>query len=199
MFTGIIECTGRVEAIREEGTNKVFTIASPISHELKVDQSVSHNGICLTVEHIQDGSHTVSAVKETIDKTNLNFTKPGDIINLERSLLVNGRLDGHFVQGHVDDIGQCTKIENQEGSWEIYFQFKKKYKGLIIPKGSIAINGISLTVIDPGDELFHVAIIPYTYHHTNFKQMAVGDFVNLEFDILGKYLLRNMELLNSVA
>ena len=194
MFTGIIECTGTIQSIRNQGSNRTFTIHSPISSELKVDQSVSHNGVCLTIETKENNLHTVSAVKETLDKSNLRDAMVGDEINLERCVQINGRMDGHFVQGHVDDVGQCKKIIDQNGSWEIFFDFDKQHAPLIVSKGSIAVNGVSLTVVDPGLNNFHVAIIPYTFENTNFKKLKEGDYVNLEFDLLGKYLLRKMQL-----
>ena len=192
MFTGIVETTGIVKAIISKGSNRVFWIGSPISGQFKPDQSVSHNGVCLTVEEIKDGQHRVTAIEETLDKTNLGDWKEGDIINLERCLLLTDRLDGHIVQGHVDTTGNCTSRKQKEGSWEFEFSFSKKMAGLIIEKGSICVNGISLTAFDVGKKTFRVAIIPYTFEHTNIKDVKKGDSVNLEFDILGKYLLRQL-------
>jgi len=192
MFTGIIEALGRVEEITEKGTNKTFTISSPISHELKIDQSIAHSGVCLTVESLTEKTHTLTAILETLEKTNLHHLKVGDHVNLERCMKMNGRLDGHIVQGHVDDVGTCISIEDNNGSWSYTFQFDSRHQGLLINKGSITINGTSLTVVHCDDSTFSVAIIPYTQENTIFKYMKVGDTVNLEFDILGKYILKNL-------
>ncbi len=193
MFTGIIEAVGEVKEVLENGSNKSFWISSTLSSELKVDQSVAHDGACLTVEEVNGTMHKVTAVEETLKKTNLNFWKPGTLINLERSLLLNTRLDGHFVQGHVDTTAVCKKIKNKEGSFEYRFRFPRKFASLVIEKGSVAINGISLTVFDVKKNLFTVAIIPYTYAYTNIRTVEVGDEVNIEFDMIGKYINRMAE------
>lgn len=194
MFTGIIEVTGVISATEISGTNKTFWINSPVSKELKVDQSVAHNGVCLTVEEIKDGSHRVTAIAETLEKTSLGKWQKGDIINIERCLMINGRLDGHMVQGHVDATGTCTELKELSGSWEYTFQFPQQFAGLLVEKGSIAVNGISLTIFNVGKDHFSVAIIPYTYEHTNMPSVKEGTVVNLEFDIIGKYVLRNAQL-----
>lgn len=194
MFTGIIETTGVVKEVVPEGSNLHFRIASGISNELKIDQSVAHNGVCLTVVEIQDNEYTVTAVAETLQKTNLASWKQGDIINLERALKAGDRLDGHFVQGHVDSTGVCIAKEVLEGSWLFRFSFPQQFAALIIEKGSICINGVSLTAFNVGLQEFTVAIIPYTYEHTNFHSLEKEAMVNLEFDVLGKYLLRHKEL-----
>jgi riboflavin synthase len=194
MFTGIIETTGVVKEVVPEGSNLHFRIASDISNELKIDQSVAHNGVCLTVVEIQDNEYTVTAVAETLQKTNLASWKQGDIINLERALKAGDRLDGHFVQGHVDSTGVCIAKEVLEGSWLFRFSFPQQFAALIIEKGSICINGVSLTAFNVGRTEFTVTIIPYTYEHTNFHNLEKGAVANLEFDVLGKYLLRHKEL-----
>jgi len=192
MFTGIIETTGIIKDIICFGTNKTFWMASTISNELKIDQSVSHSGVCLTVEEINNGVHRVTAIDETLNKTNLNNWKINDTINLERCMQMNGRIDGHIVQGHVDDIATCIQVISKEGSWEYSFQFDKKFAALIIEKGSIAINGISLTIFDVKEDGFTVAIIPYTYQFTNMQYLKEGDKINIEFDMIGKYVNRFM-------
>jgi riboflavin synthase len=194
MFTGIIEATGTIKGIKLSGTNKTFWISSSVSADLKVDQSVSHNGVCLTVEEVDTDMHKVTAIAETLEKTNLDNWKEGDTINLERCLLMNARLDGHMVQGHVDTTGTCTNLTELDGSWEYRFQFAPEFAALVVEKGSIAVNGISLTVFNVGNDNFSVAIIPYTYDHTNMKHVKEGSTVNLEFDIIGKYVLRNAQL-----
>lgn len=194
MFTGIIEATGRIQDIRAEGSNLHFTIASPISSELKIDQSLAHNGACLTVVAVADGTHTVTAVAETLDRTNLGQLQVGHPINLERAMLATARLDGHIVQGHVDAMGQCTSVEERDGSWHYHFQYTPTELHLLVDKGSVCINGVSLTVVEPTHDTFSVAIIPYTYEHTNFKDLQPGDSVNLEFDIIGKYIARYARL-----
>ncbi len=194
MFTGIIESLGIVKNIVEEGTNFHFTISSPISSELKVDQSVSHNGVCLTVTELTDETHTVTAILETMNKTNLKGLKIGDQVNLERAMRMNARLDGHIVQGHVDMPGTCVKKEEANGSWFFTFKYLPSEKYILVDKGSICVNGVSLTVINPVDDLFTVAIIPYTYEHTNFNAFESGTAINLEFDIIGKYISRYAEL-----
>lgn len=188
MFTGIIESIGTIKNIVSEQGNIHFTIASPISNELKIDQSVSHNGTCLTVVGVADGAHTVTAVEETLSRTNLSKWQIGSLVNLERCLPLGGRLDGHLVQGHVDAVGKCEEIADRNGSWFCTFRYQPKPEHLLVDKGSISLNGISLTVVNPVDDLFSVAIIPYTWENTNFKTLKVGDEVNLEFDIVGKYI-----------
>ncbi len=194
MFTGIIECTGKILSVNTNGTNKTFTITAPIVHELKIDQSVSHNGVCLTVESIKNDEYTVTAIDETLKKTNLGNWQAGDEINLERCMLMNGRLDGHIVQGHVDTTAVCTYKKSVSGSWEFTFKFNESFAALIIEKGSISVNGTSLTVFNVTRDTFTVAIIPYTYEHTNIKYVDVGSTVNIEFDIIGKYLARMASL-----
>ena len=193
MFTGIIETLGTVENIVQEGSNYHFKIASPISTELKIDQSLAHNGVCLTVTACDAHTHTVTAIAETLQRTNLGAWHIGERINLERAMRIDARLDGHNVQGHVDAVGECCEVRDADGSWYFRFRFPTEYKHLLIDKGSICINGTSLTVIDPTEESFSVAIIPYTYEHTNFKNIRVGTKINLEFDIIGKYLARFMQ------
>jgi riboflavin synthase len=190
MFTGIIESLGKVLSVTESGTNKTIWLESSLSHELKVDQSLSHNGVCLTVEEINGNTHRVTAIEETLRKSNLGGWQPGDLVNLERCLIMNGRLDGHIVQGHVDAIGTCLKRKELEGSWEFQFEFPKKFSHLVIEKGSISLNGVSLTLFDVKKTRFSVAIIPYTFGHTNIRSILPGSIVNLEFDIIGKYVAR---------
>lgn len=190
MFTGIIEKIGEVREIRSEGSNVHFTIASDLAGSLKIDQSLSHNGVCLTVVDITQDAYTVTAVEETLNRSNLGTLKVGDKVNLERAMVYGGRLDGHIVQGHVDDTAVCTRIEELDGSWYFQFRYQPTPEHLLVDKGSICVNGVSLTVVTPEDDLFSVAIIPYTYENTNFHQFEVGTKVNLEFDVLGKYLAR---------
>ena len=194
MFTGIIEKIGIVTDIISSENNISFWIKSPISDELNIDQSVAHNGVCLTVEEIIEGKHRVTAIQETLNKTNLKQLKKNSFINLERCLAMNGRLDGHLVQGHIDSIAICLEIVEKQGSWEYTFEFDPKFASLIIEKGSITVNGISLTLFDITNQSFRVAIIPYTYEHTNMKHLTLGDEVNVEFDLIGKYINRMMEL-----
>jgi len=194
MFTGIIESMAKVNAIKKEGSNIHLTLKTEIAQELKIDQSVAHNGVCLTVVEIADDFYTVTAIEETLKKSNLGQLEVGDLVNLERSMKSDGHLDGHIVQGHVDTVGQCEEIQMLDGSWYFKFSFPKKSQYLLVDKGSICVNGVSLTVVDPTEEDFKVAIIPFTYEHTNFQQIRVGDQVNLEFDIIGKYLARYAEL-----
>jgi riboflavin synthase len=194
MFTGIIEQTGVVLDVFDTGTNRSFLIGSDLSGQLKVDQSVSHSGVCLTVEKMEEGSHQVTAIAETLSKTNLGQWREGTIINLERCVPLNGRLDGHLVQGHVDATAICAAVEDQNGSWLYTFQNPAQFAHLVIEKGSICVNGISLTAFDLVDNRFSVAIIPYTYEHTNLQQVKPGDSVNLEFDMVGKYLARWKQL-----
>lgn len=194
MFTGIIETTGTIEGVELLGTNHSFWINSPLSDSLKVDQSVNHNGVCLTVEAINNGHHKVTAVLETLQKTNLGSWLNGSLINIERCLPVNGRLDGHLVQGHIDSTAVCLSVEELNGSWFFVFEFPKQFAHLVIDKGSICLNGISLTGFNVTDNTVSVAIIPYTYGHTNIHLIKPGDTVNVEFDILGKYLARWRDL-----
>ena len=190
MFTGIVESLGEIVDINEELDNIHFTVRSEISPELKIDQSLSHSGVCLTVIDIEKNCHTVTAVKETLDKSALKNLKKGDIFNLERAMKLGGRLDGHLVQGHVDDIAKCVDVKMNEGSWIFTFSFNEKFKNLIIEKGSICINGVSLTVFNVTNNSFDVTIIPYTYDNTNFNKINIGDIVNIEYDMIGKYLAR---------
>jgi len=194
MFTGIIEKIGIVTDIISSENNISFWIKSPISDELRIDQSVAHNGVCLTVEEIIEGKHKVTAIQETLNKTNLKNWKKNSFINLERCLPMNGRLDGHLVQGHIDSVATCLKIVEKQGSWEYTFEFDPQFATLIIEKGSITVNGISLTLFDVTNQSFRVAIIPYTFDHTNMQHLIIGDEVNIEFDLIGKYINRIMEL-----
>ena len=190
MFTGIIETLGIIKDIQKEGDNLHITIASSITNELKIDQSVAHNGVCLTVVAISGDEYTVTAIKETILKTNLAEWKVGNIVNLERAMKLGDRLDGHIVQGHVDQTGECISIEEANGSWYFTFKYDRKLNNITIEKGSITINGVSLTVLDSKEDEFSVAIIPYTFEHTNFKNFTIGTKINLEFDVIGKYVTR---------
>jgi riboflavin synthase len=190
MFTGIIETVGEVMAIKQEGTNKHFKVASKISTELKVDQSVSHDGVCLTVVWVGDGFHWVVAIQETLQKSNLDLVQEGDKINLERCMVANGRFDGHIVQGHVDQVGKVKSIQDQKGSWLFTFTYDQALGNITVEKGSISVNGVSLTCFNSKDGEFSVAIIPYTFENTGFQKLKVGDTVNLEFDIIGKYVKR---------
>ncbi len=190
MFTGIIEQIGYITAIKKEGENIHFTVQSSIANELKIDQSVAHNGACLTVVSINEDEYTVTAIHETLEKTNLGDWKVGTKVNLERCMQMNGRLDGHIVQGHVDTTATCANIEDQNGSWKFTFNYLTEQ--VTVEKGSITVNGVSLTVVDSKDRQFSVCIIPYTYEHTNFHQLKIGDKINLEFDIIGKYVAKLM-------
>ncbi|MFM6934006.1 MAG: riboflavin synthase [Flavobacteriales bacterium] len=190
MFTGIIEEIGVITDIRKEAGNIHFTLSSAMSKELKIDQSVAHNGCCLTVVDLQNDTHTVTAIHETLVKTNLSDWKIGSKINLERCMSLNGRLDGHIVQGHVDGLARCVSVEDEDGSWRFRFEYQSDF--VTVEKGSVTINGTSLTVVDSSDSAFSVCIIPYTFEHTNFHTLSVGDEVNLEFDIIGKYVARLM-------
>jgi riboflavin synthase len=194
MFTGIIETIGIVKEVAANGSNKIFWIESGISSQLKVDQSVSHSGVCLTIEEVKGNCHRITAIDETLQKTTLCNWQAGTLINLERCLQLNDRLDGHIVQGHVDDTGTCIKRKEKDGSWEFEFKFPKKFAPLIIEKGSICLNGISLTAFDVKKKSFSIAVIPYTFEHTDIKQVSEGNQVNLEFDMIGKYLLRRLSL-----
>ena len=192
MFTGIIETLGFVEKLVEDKGNLQITINSAITHELKIDQSVAHNGVCLTVVEISQNSYSVTAIDETLQKTNIGKLKKGDLVNLERCMMMGGRLDGHIVQGHVDQTAVCTNIEDQNGSWLFSFEYDQNSGNVTVEKGSICVNGVSLTVVNSKINGFSVAIIPYTFEHTNFKNLKPGDSVNLEFDIIGKYVARMM-------
>lgn len=194
MFTGIIEQMGLVEAIETTGTNATFWISSPLSAELKIDQSVSHSGVCLTVEEIKDNKHRVTAIEETMNKTNLGSWKVGTLVNIERCMIMNGRLDGHIVQGHVDATAVCIKKLTLNGSWEYTFEFDTQFAHLVIEKGSISVNGTSLTCFNVTNNSFTVAIIPYTFEHTNMSQLEEGHYINVEFDIIGKYIQRMAQL-----
>lgn len=193
MFTGIIEAFGTLQNTCAEGSNLQLQFSCPFSHELKVDQSLAHNGVCLTVVEIQGEHYTVTAVEETLKRSNLGQLQVGDKVNLERCMPASGRFDGHIVQGHVDTMGTCLAVREKEGSWEYDFEYPQHPNHLTVPKGSITINGVSLTVVDSGRNKFSVAIIPYTHAHTNFRFLCAGDSVNLEFDIIGKYIARMME------
>ena len=190
MFTGIIETLGTIQEIKKENTNIHITINSSITNELKIDQSVAHNGICLTVVAIEDSFYTVTAIDETIKKTNLAHWKVGDKVNLERAMKLGDRLDGHIVQGHVDQTGTCIVAEQTNGSWLYTFEYDEKLNNITIEKGSITVNGVSLTVVNSKKNQFSVAIIPYTYENSNFKNFKIGTKVNLEFDVIGKYISR---------
>ena len=187
MFTGIIENLSEIKEINKEGDNLSISLISEITNELKIDQSLSHNGVCLTVVYINNNIYKVTAIKETILKSSIKDWKIGDIINIERAMKLGDRLDGHMVQGHVDQTAICTKISEENGSWYFYFEYQKS-SNLTIEKGSISINGVSLTIVESMDNRFSVAIIPYTYDNTNFKNIKVGDLVNIEFDMIGKYI-----------
>ncbi len=194
MFSGIVEAMAEVVAIRVDRQNKDFTLRNPFAEALKIDQSVSHNGVCLTVVAIEGDCYTVTAMRETLERSNLGLLKVGDRVNVERSMRPEALLDGHIVQGHVDQTARCTKRENADGSWYFTFEYEPQGGGLTtVEKGSVAVNGVSLTVCDPTPSSFRVAIIPYTFEHTNFSSIEVGSVVNLEFDIVGKYIARLME------
>lgn len=188
MFTGIIETLGVIQEIKKTDDNLQITIQSGITSELKIDQSVAHNGVCLTVVSVHKDLYTVTAIRETIEKTNLGDWKTGDIVNLERAMKLGDRLDGHIVQGHVDQTGICKNIESANGSWYFTFEYNPEWNNLTIEKGSITVNGVSLTVVNSKKNEFSVAIIPYTYENTNFKQFNIGSKINLEFDVIGKYV-----------
>jgi len=194
MFTGIIESLGEIRKIEKEGTNIHFTIKSPITNELKIDQSVAHDGVCLTVVEIDGDEYVVTAIEETMLRSAIGDRKVGDVVNLERAMISNGRLDGHIVQGHVDATGKCVGKENKNGSWYFTFEYTVTPEHLLVDKGSVCINGVSLTVCDPVDNRFSVAIIPYTYEHTSFKNIEIDSKINLEFDIIGKYMAKYMEV-----
>lgn len=193
MFTGIIESLGKVKNIEQEGENFHITIESDFTSELKIDQSVAHNGVCLTTVAINNNEYTVTAIKETLDKTNFKHLKIGDIINLERAMVLGARLDGHIVQGHVDQTAICTDVIEEDGSWVYSFEYDNSLNNITIEKGSITINGTSLTVVNSKENSFSVAIIPYTQEHTNFHTFKKGTVINLEFDVIGKYVARLLE------
>ena len=190
MFTGIIETLGKITSLQPEEDNLHISIEADIANELKIDQSVAHNGVCLTVVAINGNTYTVTAIKETMEKTNLGHWRVGDLVNLERAMKLGARLDGHIVQGHVDEVGECVAISEACGSWYFTFSYGRHNKNVTIEKGSITINGVSLTVVDSKEFEFSVAIIPYTYEHTNFSTFEIGTKVNLEFDVIGKYVKR---------
>ena len=194
MFTGIIEDLGKVEKLEREGDNLHITVSSRLTAELKIDQSVAHNGVCLTVVSLNDNSYTVTAIEETLNKTNLNELKEQDLVNLERAMILGSRLDGHIVQGHVDQTATCIHKENKDGSWIFTFSYNPDLNNVTIEKGSITINGVSLTVVNSKINEFSVAIIPYTYEHTTFNFIEKSTKVNLEFDVIGKYVKRLMNL-----
>ncbi|MGB5983519.1 MAG: riboflavin synthase [Nonlabens sp.] len=194
MFTGIIENTARVVKITRENSNIHYTLRCDLTREFKIDQSIAHNGICLTVVGINDLEYTVTAIDETLKKTNLDTVKEGNLLNIERAMLMNSRLDGHIVQGHVDQTAICKNVVNENGSWRYTFDYDPNLQNVTIEKGSICINGVSLTVVDSKKSSFSVAIIPYTYENTGFKNLKKGDVVNLEFDVIGKYVKRLMNL-----
>lgn len=193
MFSGIVEATGKVEEIEVEGSNYTFSISSSISGDAYIDQSIAHNGVCLTVISQNPYQHKVTAIKETLDKTNLESWKIGELINLERCVNAGQRMDGHFVQGHVDATAKCIHITVLDGSWYFNFEYDEKFSNYLVDKGSICINGVSLTLVKVDKNTFSVAIIPYTFENTNFNKLVVGDLVNVEFDILGKYIIKYME------
>lgn len=190
MFTGIIETLARVEKIENENSNINFTFSSKLTHELKIDQSVAHNGVCLTVVKIEGNNYTVTAINETLKRTNLGSLKQGNHVNIERCMPANGRFDGHIVQGHVDTIAKCVEVNDLNGSWEFVFEHEKNKNFVTVEKGSITINGVSLTVVTSTDTTFSVHIIPYTFEHTNFHEIKPGSIINLEFDIIGKYVAK---------
>lgn len=193
MFTGIIEGLGKIRSLRREGDNLHITVSAPFTQELKIDQSIAHNGTCLTVVEVEGDEYTVTAIDETLQRTNLGSLAEGDVVNLERCMLMGGRLDGHIVQGHVDTVGKVDKVIEEDGSWRVFVRYEAENaeEGYVtVSKGSITVNGVSLTVVDSEPGMFSVAIIPYTWEHTNFHTFKPGDQVNLEFDIIGKYVAR---------
>ena len=194
MFTGIIEDLGKIEKLEREGDNLHITVTSSLSPELKIDQSVAHNGVCLTVVQLNNSNYTVTAIEETLSKTNLGTLNESDVVNLERAMILGTRLDGHIVQGHVDQTAICKEVTSKDGSWIFTFEYDSKLNNVTIEKGSITVNGVSLTVVNSKPTEFSVAIIPYTYEHTTFKNFKKGTVVNLEFDVIGKYVKRLMSL-----
>lgn len=195
MFTGIVELTGKIVKIEKDQSNIHYTIETNIANELKIDQSMAHDGVCLTIVKVDYDKNTyvVTAIQETLDKTNLSTWEVGYEVNLERSMLMNSRFDGHIVQGHVDQTAVCTKVTEEDGSWRFYFKYDPSFNNFTVSKGSVCINGVSLTVVEPTKDTFSVAIIPYTYNVTNFHNFKPGTIINVEFDILGKYVQRLME------
>lgn len=196
MFSGIIKCIGKIESVVDKGSTRLLTISSRFSDSFQVDQSIAHDGVCLTIVNVDNGTHQVEVVKETLSKSTLDKAKEGQGINLEKSIDTNTLLDGHLVQGHVDTTLICQHVEDLDGSWKIHFNLPDAFAGLVIPQGSVCINGVSLTISDITKDSFAVAIIPYTFENTNFKQLCAGDPVNVEFDLIGKYIIRQMELRN---
>jgi riboflavin synthase len=196
MFSGIVEATGRVLSIEREQSNVHFWVSAPFAEELAIDQSVAHNGVCLTVVALQPGQYKVTAISETLHRTNLGSWTEGTEVNLERCLKLSDRIDGHMVQGHVDTTATCISAEETDGSWKYFFEYDHLPEHTTVPKGSICVNGVSLTVVDSEKGRFSVCIIPYTHEHTNFKQLSAGQLVNLEFDIIGKYVMRYMSINN---
>jgi len=194
MFTGIIEAEGILVNKKRNQENINFTFSCPFTNELKIDQSLAHNGVCLTVIHIDNDQYTVTAIDETLQKTNLGNVQEGDVVNLERCMKLGDRLDGHIVQGHVDQTAVCTKVKQNEGSWDFHFEYDSRQGNITVSKGSVCINGVSLTVVESGTNTFSVCIIPYTYEHTNFRFFKEGSTVNLEFDIIGKYITKNQRI-----
>jgi riboflavin synthase len=196
MFSGIIETTGIIRSIEKEGTNFIFQVESSISHEFKPDESIAHDGVCLTVTNVEGNVHTVAAIKETLQRSNFKQKKTGDEVNLERSIKLNDRLNGHFVQGHIDAIAECKKIIPQNGSWLFEFSLKDDaFRDLMVEKGSICLNGVSLTLVKATKKKFSVAIIPYTFEHTTFRNLRRSDWINVEFDVIGKYIQRQLSKL----
>lgn len=196
MFSGIVEAQGVVKEIIKEGSNKHFKIESALAKEAYIDQSISHNGVCLTVVKIEGDIYTVTAIEETLIKSNFNDIKTGDIVNLERAIMAHQRMDGHFVQGHVDSTATCNKIELKDGSWNFHFATNPEFDNLLVEKGSVCINGVSLTLVNAKASDFSVSIIPYTYENTNFSKIRPNDKVNIEFDIMGKYIVKYLSKLN---
>lgn len=194
MFTGIIEDLGTIEKLEKDGGNLHITVTTSITNELKIDQSVAHNGVCLTVVNVNGNSYTVTAIQETLDKTNLGKLEQGSLVNIERAMKLGDRLDGHIVQGHVDQTAKCLGVREENGSWLFSFEYDRSQSNITIEKGSITVNGVSLTVVNSQLNSFSVAIIPYTYNHTTFKNLKKGDIVNLEFDVIGKYVKRLNDL-----
>lgn len=194
MFSGIIKSTGILQSINSMGSTLRLVVSSPLSEELMIDQSLSHDGICLTIVNVTKGNHEVDVVQETLSKTTFQYLKKGQVINLEKSITPNTLLDGHLVQGHIDTILDCLHIEDRQGSWNMKFNLPKEFASLVIPRGSVCLNGVSLTVANLYDDSFEVAIIPYTYDHTNFRLLRKGDHINVEFDLIGKYLLRQADI-----
>ena len=203
MFSGIVEETAKVVKVEREKDNMHFTLSCSFANELKIDQSVAHNGVCLTVVKLEDNTYTVTAMKETLNRSNLGLLKEGDLVNIERSMIMQGRLDGHIVQGHVDQTAKCTNVQDDNGSWIFTFEYESSQEMIergyfTVDKGSVTVNGVSLTVCNPTKNTFQVCIIPYTFENTNFKNIKEGTIVNLEFDIIGKYICRKNSLLNQL-